>query len=72
MGISTVTRTVARKYFENGQLGASFFFSRGVEDVGPAGKLFTTIAVQLARKSPTTIDLRCCYEKRRFCDSFSW
>ncbi|SLM35073.1 P-loop containing nucleoside triphosphate hydrolase [Lasallia pustulata] len=51
MGKSTVARTVARKYFNNGQLGASFFFSRGGGDVGHASKFFTTIAVQLARKS---------------------
>ncbi|SLM39233.1 WD40/YVTN repeat-like-containing domain, partial [Lasallia pustulata] len=50
-GKSTIARTVARKYFDNGQLGASFFFSRGGGDVGHASKFFTTIAVQLARKS---------------------
>ncbi|KAA6408308.1 MAG: hypothetical protein FRX48_08050 [Lasallia pustulata] len=50
-GKSTIARTVARKYFENGQLGASFFFSRGGGDVGHASKFFTTIAVQLAEKS---------------------
>jgi heterokaryon incompatibility protein (HET) len=50
-GKSTIARTVARKYFENGQLGASFFFSKGGGDVGHASKFFTTIAVQLAKKS---------------------
>ncbi|KAA6414807.1 MAG: hypothetical protein FRX48_01557 [Lasallia pustulata] len=50
-GKSTIARTVARKYFENGQLGASFFFLRGGGDVGHASKFFITIAVQLARKS---------------------
>jgi hypothetical protein len=50
-GKSTVARTVARKYFENGQLGASFFFSRGGGDIGHARKFFTSIAVQLAKKS---------------------
>jgi hypothetical protein len=50
-GKSTIARTVARKYFESGQLGASFFFSRGGGDVGHAGKFFTSIAVQLAKKS---------------------
>ncbi|SLM39426.1 WD40/YVTN repeat-like-containing domain [Lasallia pustulata] len=49
-GKSTIARTVARKYFENGQLGASFFFSRGGGDVGHASKFFTTIAVQLAQE----------------------
>jgi hypothetical protein len=52
-GKSTVARSVARKYFEDGRLGASFFFSRGGGDVGQASKFFTTIAVQLARKYPT-------------------
>lgn len=47
-GKSTIARTVARKYFEQGRLGASFFFSRGGGDVGHAGKFFTSIAVQLA------------------------
>jgi hypothetical protein len=50
-GKSTIARTIARKYFENGQLGASFFFSRGGGDVGHASKFFTTIAVQLAKQS---------------------
>ncbi|SLM40185.1 P-loop containing nucleoside triphosphate hydrolase [Lasallia pustulata] len=50
-GKSTIARTIARKYFENGQLGASFFLSRGGGDVGHASKFFTTIAIQLARKS---------------------
>ncbi|MCJ1251829.1 hypothetical protein MMC30_009067, partial [Trapelia coarctata] len=58
-GKSTIARTVARKYFENGQLGASFFFSRGGGDVGHAGKFFTTIAVQLARKSPSSQQYIC-------------
>jgi hypothetical protein len=51
-GKSTIARTVARKYFEDGQLGASFFFSRGGGDVGHAGKFFTTIALQLSTRSP--------------------
>jgi NACHT domain len=50
-GKSTIARTVAREYFEQGRLGASFFFSKGGGDVGHAGKFFTTIAVQLARRS---------------------
>ena len=60
-GKSTVARTVARKYHENGQLGASFFFSKGGGDVGHASKFFTTIAVQLARKSQSL--------KRYICDA---
>src|ERR1700749_206636 len=40
-GKSTIARTVARKYFENEHLGASFFFSRGGGDVGHASMFFT-------------------------------
>jgi hypothetical protein len=50
-GKSTIARTVARKYHDQGRLGASFFFSRGAGDVSHAGKFFTSIAVQLASKS---------------------
>jgi NACHT domain len=58
-GKSTIARTVARKYFENGQLGASFFFSRGGGDVGHASKFFTTIAMQLAQKSQSLQEYIC-------------
>jgi hypothetical protein len=51
-GKSTIARTIARAYCEQERLGASFFFSRGGGDVSHAGKFFTTIAVQLANKSP--------------------
>ena len=47
-GKSTIAHTVARAYFEQGRLAASFFFSRGGGDVGNASKFVTTIAVQLA------------------------
>jgi NACHT domain len=47
-GKSTIARTIAQEYYNRKRLGASFFFSRGVEDRSHAGKLFTTIAVQLA------------------------
>jgi hypothetical protein len=47
-GKSTIAHTVARSYFEQGRLAASFFFSRGGGDVGNASKFVTTIAVQLA------------------------
>ena len=50
-GKSTIARTVARRCFEQDRLGASFFFSRGDGDVGHARKFFTTIALQLAKKS---------------------
>lgn len=52
-GKSTIARTIARQYFDCGRLGASFFFSKGGGDVGHAAKFFTTIAFQLANKSPS-------------------
>jgi NACHT domain-containing protein len=52
-GKSTIARTIARKYFDEGRLGASFFFSKGGGDVGHASKFCTTIAVELAKKSET-------------------
>ncbi|KAL5314315.1 hypothetical protein ACEPPN_018741 [Leptodophora sp. 'Broadleaf-Isolate-01'] len=51
-GKSTVARTIARRYFEQKRLRASFFFSRGGGDVGHAGRFFTSLAVQLARNVP--------------------
>jgi hypothetical protein len=52
-GKSTIARTVARRFFDQNRLGASFFFSRGDGDAGHARKFFTSIAVQLATKSPS-------------------
>lgn len=52
-GKSTVARTVARKYFDQKCLGASFFFSRGGGDVGHARKFVTSIAWQLADNIPS-------------------
>ena len=43
---------MARRYSDQGRLGTSFFFSRGGEDVGHAGKFVTTIALQLANSIP--------------------
>ena len=51
-GKSTIARTVAHIYNEQKQLGASFFFSRDVGDLSDAGMFFTSIAVQLAKRSP--------------------
>ena len=51
-GKSTIARTIARKYYDQQRLGASFFFSRGKEDVSNAGKFCTSIAVQLANDVP--------------------
>ncbi|KAF1815699.1 hypothetical protein P152DRAFT_505529 [Eremomyces bilateralis CBS 781.70] len=52
-GKSTITRTVARIYFKQKRLGASFFFERGGRDVGHAGKFVTSIAWQLAISIPS-------------------
>ncbi|KAK5634087.1 hypothetical protein RRF57_009801 [Xylaria bambusicola] len=52
-GKSTIARTVARRYYAQKRLGASFFFSRGGGDVGHASKFFTSIAVQLAYNAPS-------------------
>ena len=37
-GKSTIAHTIARRYYEQGRLGASIFFSRGSRDVSHAGK----------------------------------
>jgi NACHT domain len=50
-GKSTIARTIARQYYEQDRLGASFFFSKGGGDVSDAGKFFTSIATQLADTS---------------------
>ena len=52
-GKSTIARTVARRYFDQERLGASFFFSRDGGDASHAGKFFTSIAVQLAHHVPS-------------------
>jgi hypothetical protein len=51
-GKSTISRTIAHTFADQKRLGASFFFSRGQGDLGHAGKLFTTIASQLAYMFP--------------------
>jgi len=52
-GKSTIARTIAREYYEQKCLAASFFFSRGGGDVSHAGKFFTSLARQLAEQSPS-------------------
>ena len=52
-GKSTIARTIARYYYNENRLGASFFFSKGGGDVSHAGKFFTSIALQLAAASPS-------------------
>lgn len=51
-GKSTIARTIARQLAQQKRLGANFFFSRGRGDLGHAGELFGTIAIQLAAFSP--------------------
>jgi hypothetical protein len=60
-GKSTISRTVARHFDDQGRLGASFFFSRGQGDLGHAEKFFTTIASQIAHALPTL--------KRHICEA---
>ncbi|KAK6356001.1 hypothetical protein TWF718_000374 [Orbilia javanica] len=54
-GKSTISRTVAQYFEDNGQLGASFFFKRGESDRDNASKFFTTIATQLVQTVPDII-----------------
>jgi hypothetical protein len=51
-GKSTIARTIAHNCFQQGRLGASYFFSKGGGDISHAGKFFTTIAIQLSEESP--------------------
>ena len=53
-GKSTISRTVAKTFAENGRLGASFFFKRGEADRGGLAKLFTTLAADLVVREPAT------------------
>lgn len=58
-GKSTISRTIAQSFADNGQLGASFFFKRGERDRGNAALFFTTVAAQLVAKEPAlTISIR--------------
>ncbi|KAJ5716464.1 hypothetical protein N7493_008375 [Penicillium malachiteum] len=49
-GKSTIARTVAQGFKEQGLLGASFFFKRGEVDRGTAKYLITSIAGQLVNR----------------------
>ena len=60
-GKSTIARTIAREYYDQQRLGASFFFSKGGGDASHAAKFFTTIALQLADGSPSL--------KRHICEA---
>ncbi|KAF3927833.1 hypothetical protein ABW20_dc0102572 [Dactylellina cionopaga] len=54
-GKSTISRTVAQSFNDDGRLGASFFFKRGENERENASKFFTTIAAQLLRRIPGLI-----------------
>src|SRR5438477_1558060 len=54
-GKSTISRTVAQSFADEGLLGASFFFKRGEGDRGNATRFFTTITAQLVAKVPALI-----------------
>ncbi|KAL4734024.1 hypothetical protein BDV11DRAFT_175153 [Aspergillus similis] len=51
-GKSTISRTMAKSFQQDGLLGASFFFKRGEGDRGNATKLFPTIIRQLLTRHP--------------------
>jgi hypothetical protein len=51
-GKSTISRTIAQRFHDNRQLGASFFFKRGEAQRGNAQLLFSTIATDLFRAIP--------------------
>ncbi|KAJ5961138.1 NACHT and WD40 domain protein [Penicillium vulpinum] len=56
-GKSTISRTVARSFKQNMQLGGSFFFKRGEGDRGTAMKLFTTLAQQIMNAVPELVPM---------------
>ncbi|KAJ5992459.1 hypothetical protein N7451_008183 [Penicillium sp. IBT 35674x] len=51
-GKSTVSRTVARWFDDEGLLGGSFFFKRGGTDRADAKRLFTTLTKQILERLP--------------------
>jgi hypothetical protein len=54
-GKSTIARSIAQFFANNGQLGASFFFKKGEGDRGNATRFFTTIATDLMVRMPEMI-----------------
>ncbi|RFU78506.1 hypothetical protein TARUN_3753 [Trichoderma arundinaceum] len=52
-GKSTISRTIAQSFANEGVLGASFFFKSGEGDRGRTAFFFTTIAAQLVRRIPS-------------------
>ena len=51
-GKSTIARTIAQTFSDQGRLGASFFFKRGEGERGSATRFFTTIVAELAIHVP--------------------
>lgn len=49
-GKSTIARTIAALIADTGNLGASFFFSKGGGDLGRADKFIGTLAYQLTKQ----------------------
>ncbi len=54
-GKSTIARTVAGLFADEGHLAASFFFKKGEGDRGTASRFFTTIATDLMAHIPDLI-----------------
>ena len=48
-GKSTVASEFSRRLAQDGRLGATFFFTRGIQDLNSPRKFFSTLASQLAR-----------------------
>ena len=65
-GKSTVARTITRTLTEQKRLAANFFFSRGRGDLSHTGRLFSTVAIQLAATSPR---LKHYIYRHQLCDS---
>ena len=51
-GKSTIARTAAQSFADQGRLGASFFFKKGEGERGNASRFFTTIATDLMTRIP--------------------
>ena len=51
-GKSTIASEFSKRLQERGRLGATFFFTRGVQDLNSPRKFFSTIATQLAHSQP--------------------
>ena len=51
-GKSTIARTVAQSFADQGWLGASFFFKKGEGDRGNASRFFSTVATDLMTRVP--------------------